>query len=95
LFCYTQKSDGHNRVVVNLLAPPKASKAGDNKFGETPKISNVAVAYNGPGKVTKAWELSPFITGFAREIPCTKNSVKPNDFYLWTIVVLELEGGGK
>lgn len=93
MFSYRYEDGTDKSVVVHLLGPPRKDKINTNTDGAVTRIRNAAVTYTGPGKVVQAWELSPFIEGFARQIPVTNNVARPSDFYLWKIVVLRLQGG--
>ncbi|HEY3397870.1 MAG TPA: hypothetical protein VGM19_09470 [Armatimonadota bacterium] len=92
MFAYTQKEAGHNRVIVHLLSAPEQDKIPDNKSGVVRKITGASVTYKGPGAVASAWELSPFTEGFSRALTPQGQTVKPADFYLWKVIVLELKG---
>jgi hypothetical protein len=89
-YCYMYKHGDARKVLVHMLSVPRNDKIFDNKAGEVSKVHGCSVSYAGPEKVVKAWELSPFIEGFCRELPIGGQSVKPSDFHLWTLIVLEL-----
>ena len=91
LFCYKYKQGGTLRAVVHLLSPPAKDAIQENTPGVAPRIHDVSVTYAGPEKPVRAWELSPFIDGFQRELPLAGNTVKPSDFHFWTMVVFDLE----
>nr|MDQ2731774.1 hypothetical protein [Armatimonadota bacterium] len=93
MFSYLYEDGGSKSLVVHLINAPRNDKIDENTEGEVTRIRGSAVTYTGPGKVVQAWELSPYIEGFSREIPVTNNTVRPSDFYLWKTVVLRLEGG--
>lgn len=93
MFAYTQKDAGRDRIVVHLLSAPLADQISENKFGQVRKISATTVTYKGQAPVVRAWELSPFMEGFARTLTPQGKSVKPTDFYLWKVIVLDLKGG--
>lgn len=88
-YCYTYTDGSAKRIVVHLLGAPRNDRIGANVDGQVSRAGAV-VRYLGPEKVTKAYELSPFIPGFGRVVPVTDQSVRPADFYLWTVLVLEL-----
>jgi len=90
-YCYTYRDDGAEKIVAHLLGVPRDDRIFENRQGQVSKLRRVRVRYTGPGKVPRAWELSPFIEGFQRAIPVVGNAARPADFYLWTVVVLELE----
>lgn len=89
-YCYTYKDGETKKIVLHLLSPPKNDRIYANKDGEVAKVHGCSITYAGPEKVTKAYELSPFIEGFSRELPVKGKSVNPSDFYLWKTIVLEL-----
>jgi hypothetical protein len=91
LFSYNYKTADSRKAVVNLLSIPAKDKIAENTTGTCPRIHNASVTYAGPEHVLHAWELSPFLEGFQRELPLNGNSVKVPDFYFWKIVVFDLE----
>jgi hypothetical protein len=93
MFAYTFKEAGRERVLVHLLSAPTQDKIQDNKDGQVRKITGASVTYQGPGAIAKAWELSPYMEGWVRPLTPQGKTVKPSDFYLWKIIVLELKGG--
>jgi hypothetical protein len=90
-YCYTYQDGGSKKLVVHLLSVPRKDAIFQNTDGEVSKTRSCTVTYTGAGQVTKAWELSPFVEGFQRDAPVDGKNVKVSDFYLWKIVVLELE----
>jgi len=89
-YCYFFGDGPDRKVVVHLLSVPRNDKIGENLDGEVSKVHDVSVTYTGSESVGNAYELSPFIEGFCREIPVNGKAARPSDFYLWTVVVLEL-----
>jgi hypothetical protein len=89
-YCYNYVHNGSKKVVVHLLGSPQNDRIFENKTGEVRKVKTCRVTYNGPEKVVKAYELSPFVEGERRELTVDGQSVKTSDFYLWDMVVLEL-----
>jgi hypothetical protein len=92
-YCYRYQDGAAKKVVVHLLAVPRSDRIFGNKDGEVSRVRGCSVTYAGPEAVVKAYELSPFLEGFCRELPVTGKSVQPSDFQLWTMVVLELGDG--
>ena len=88
-YCYTYTDGPAKKIVVHLLGAPRNDRISANRDGQISRI-HASVHYLGPEKVAKAYELSPFIPSFQREVPVTAQSAKPTDFYLWTVLVLEL-----
>jgi hypothetical protein len=89
-YCYSCDDGGTKKIVMHLLSAPRSDKIYANKDGEVTKVRGCSITYTGPENITKAYELSPFVEGYCRELPVNGKSVKPSDFYLWKTIVLEL-----